>query len=480
MSVTIEDFEARQEEIDGRLQEINNEYAGKRMAAEAGNEWNTLVKEREANEELLDELRSRHEFIREVSGEADRTEAGATFNTPRSRPENIWDTAAVRMSSSGPEDEARMLAENARRAVDAASFPHPDADAARSKERIEGLLERFAEEGSDGGNTWLARRILQTGSPTYKRAFSKKIAGRGLSPEEERSLSLTAASGGYAVPYQLDPTIIPTSNSSVNPYRAISRVETITTNEWRGVSSGAVTVAYAAEGTEASDNAPTLAQPSCIPERCQAFIPFSIEVGGDWGALQAEMAMLIQEGKDDTEATKFTSGAGHGSTEPEGLLTGATATVAAGTAAFAIGHLYDLQNALAARFQPRAQFVGHRSVYNRVKQFDTSGGGMFWGDLRNGFARQVPTPGSLASTLNGYPTNECSAYVSVLTAGSKILTLGDFRYFLIVDRLGMDIEIIPHLFGASGRPTGQRGVYAIWRNSSDVLSTAAFKTLQTT
>jgi hypothetical protein len=48
------------------------------------------------------------------------------------------------------------------------------------------------------------------------------------------------------------------------------------------------------------------------------------------------------------------------------------------------------------------------------------------------------------------------------------MVLGDFRYFIIVDRIGMDVELIPHLFGASGRPLGQRGIYAIWRNNSAV------------
>ncbi len=481
MSVTIEDLETRQAEIAGRLAQLDAEHADAVMPEAARSEWNDLGKEHEGNNARLEEMRSRQDFLRSIQSEPARREPGTSFHrSPRVGSDAIWDVTAIRNQSRSVEDESRLLRENARRAIDGATFPHPAADQARAKVHLEGLLERFADEGDGGGNSWLARRILTTGSPTYKRAFSKKVAGRPLSMEEERALSLTAASGGYAVPYQLDATLIHTSNSSVNPYRAISRVETITTNEWRGVSSGAITVAYAAEGTEASDNTPTLAQPVCIPERCQAFVPFSMEVGGDWAALQSEMAMLIQEGKDDVEASKFTTGSGHGSTEPEGILTGATGTVAAGTAAFAIAHLYALQNALPARFQPRAQFVGHRATYNIVKQFDTSGGGMFWGDLRNGFAQQVPTPGGLGSTLNGYPTNECSAYASVLTAGSKILTLGDFRYFLIVDRLGMDIEIIPHLFGASGRPTGQRGMYAIWRNSSDVLSTAAFKTLQTT
>jgi len=35
----------------------------------------------------------------------------------------------------------------------------------------------------------------------------------------------------------------------------------------------------------------------------------------------------------------------------------------------------------------------------------------------------------------------------------------------------MSVELIPHLFGSSNRyPTGQRGLYMYWRNSSKVLT----------
>jgi HK97 family phage major capsid protein len=70
---------------------------------------------------------------------------------------------------------------------------------------------------------------------------------------------------------------------------------------------------------------------------------------------------------------------------------------------------------------------------------------------------------------------------SALTAASKIMIFGDFRYFLIVDRIGMQVELVPHIFGATNqRPIGARGILALWRNTSKVLSAAAFKTLVTT
>jgi predicted phage gp36 major capsid-like protein len=43
----------------------------------------------------------------------------------------------------------------------------------------------------------------------------------------------------------------------------------------------------------------------------------------------------------------------------------------------------------------------------------------------------------------------------------------------------MGIELIPHLFGATNRyPTGQRGVLALWFNSSKILADNAFRLLQ--
>jgi HK97 family phage major capsid protein len=52
---------------------------------------------------------------------------------------------------------------------------------------------------------------------------------------------------------------------------------------------------------------------------------------------------------------------------------------------------------------------------------------------------------------------------------------GDFSRYLIVDRVGLTVETIPHLFGASQRPTGQRGLYAYWRNGAKVLDANAFR-----
>src|SRR5438067_10128666 len=57
------------------------------------------------------------------------------------------------------------------------------------------------------------------------------------------------------------------------------------------------------------------------------------------------------------------------------------------------------------------------------------------------------------------------------TTGSKIVVFGDISAaFGIVDRIGLSVELIPHIMGATNRyPLGQRGVYAFWRVGSGVL-----------
>jgi HK97 family phage major capsid protein len=192
---------------------------------------------------------------------------------------------------------------------------------------------------------------------------------------------------------------------------------------------------------------------------------------------------MIQDAKDDLEAAQFTNGVGT-TVFPQGLLVGATTTVSAGTGLTIVANdIYNLEVALPPRFRPRAQIISNRYVYNRIRAIDTAGGAQLWIDnLRLGLANQVPTPGNIGASLLGYPANEASAFpgAAPLTNGMKLITIGDLRYYVIVERIGLDVELIPHLFGASGFPKGQRGFYAFWRNTARVIDANAFRTLTAT
>jgi HK97 family phage major capsid protein len=475
---TVEELQARLGEIKSRLTEIDKEHREggiEELPNDERAEWNDLNEERETLETTLSEAEARRQVVESLSENENAREE--TFQAPkqRARGHEIWDLSTVRSSVSSPDEAKREMTDRAKYAIEQSSFPHERAN----QEDVQGHLERLLSKDDEHGT--IAKRFLQTGSPSYERAFAKAVAGREITNEERTALSTVDAQGGFAVPFTLDPTVIPTSNLSVNPFRAISRVETITTTTWQGVTSAGVTgtYGYTTEAAEATDNSPVLAQPTLDPVRAQVFIPFSIEISQDWAGLQSEMARLIQDAKDDLEATKFAVGSG--SNEPSGVLQCGTPGTTAGTAALAAADLYTTEASLPPRWRPRASWVANRAVYNKVRQIDTSGGAQLWTEnLQRGLANQVPTPGNTGYNLLGYPANEASSFASTLATGGTIAVLGDFSQYLIVDRVGMSIEVIPHLFGATANyPTGQRGLFAFWRNSGTCLVSSAFLKLKT-
>lgn len=479
---SVTELEARQEEIRTSIKEIDAEHAGEAFPDDVKERWNELNGELEANAATIAELRARKERLEELADAPENAETEERFRaTSRGKrvvshvPDDPTQLEEYRNRTSNMHDLERAYRDGAMQIVEGMVPSHPDAKREDVQAHVARLLDTVDTRRGDDGTRALARRIIMTSSDAYKREFARYLATGQAGPEMQRAASLTVGSGGYAVPVVLDPTVILVSAGQVNPIRQLARVETITGNTWEGVSSTGITAAYAAEATEASDNAPALVQPTANVEKAQAFVPFSIEIGEDWGSFQAEMARLIQDAKDRLESSKFLTGAGHSSNVPEGLQTGATAVVTtAATATFAVADLYTLENALKDRWKPRAAIIANRAQFNKVRQFDTAGGASLWVQLQDGQPER----------LIGYPKYEWSDMSSAATSGAWIMTIGDFSQFLIVDRVGLNVEVIPHLFGtANNFPTGQRGLYAYWRNTSKVLTpglsaNSAFQTLK--
>jgi HK97 family phage major capsid protein len=328
-----------------------------------------------------------------------------------------------------------------------------------------------------------ARYLDAVSSPAYERAFWRRLqrpdsAQYELTIEEadamrlvsqvsaERAMALSPTSaGGFGVPFALDPTIMLSSDGSVNPLRGLATVTPITTNEWRGVTSAGVTASFDSEAQEVSDDTPTLAQPTIPVQRADAFVPFSFEVGMDYPGFQQEVDKLLQDSKDQIEASAFTVGNGT-PPNPQGIIVGATNVyTTAGTAAFVVADVYGTQNALPPRFSPKATWMSSNTVGNLIYRF--VGGGSV-----------EPEPfNDDRSVLLGKPWNENSNVVATVTTGSLFLLYGDIAAgFRIVDRIGMSIEVIQNLFSTANlRPTGQRGLLAWWRTGSKVQNVNALR-----
>ena len=77
----------------------------------------------------------------------------------------------------------------------------------------------------------------------------------------------------------------------------------------------------------------------------------------------------------------------------------------------------------------------------------------------------------------GRPVSIASSMTSGIGASAGYLLLADFSRYVVARRVGMTVEYVSHLFGASSRPTGTRGFYAFERWGSDFIDYHAARQL---
>ena len=351
--------------------------------------------------------------------------------------------------------------------------------AARQLDHIDRLLNTRSEL-TDGGA--IAKRLLLTENDAYRSAFVKGVTQStpAFTSEEVkalnefRAMSLTDADGGFGVPVLIDPSIILTSGAADAPILSIARVVTITTDEWKGVSSAGTAWSYDSEATEVSDDSPTLAQPTVTTYTARGFIPYSLEIGMDYPGFAEEMRRLLDQGYVDLVAKQTMTG-----TTPVGIFTAIDATAASEVVvttdgAFGAVDLLKVWGALPERYRSRATWVMSTDVENEIRSFSSdNSGGYYTVNLTQGgtgtlFGRPV--------VLSDYAPNFTGT-----TGAANILVVGDFSNFVIAQRAGMTVEFIPNLLGTTtGRPTGQRGWFAHARHGFDSVNDNAFRLLQNT
>lgn len=337
-------------------------------------------------------------------------------------------------------------------------------------------------ENIDGGE--IAKRLLLTETDAYRSGFQKAVTQSTpvFSPEEARALMEfraanegTGSAGGYGIPVLIDPTIILTSGAADAPILSISRMVTITTDAWKGVSSAGVSWSYDAEASAVSDDSPTLAQPSIPVYAARGFIPYSIELGQDYPGFADEMSHLLNQGYLDLVASQ--TAVGSGSSSPKGIFTAMAGTTNPAhvtvTTAGVIGAT-DIRSAwssLPERYRPRATWVMSPTVDGKVRAL---GNNLNLAD----FTVNLTADGT--PVLTGRPvvvTDYAPAFTGT-TGAANYAVVGDFSNFLIVQRAGMTVELVNHLFDTStGRPTGQRGWFAYARHGFDAVNTNAFRLL---
>ena len=384
------------------------------------------------------------------------------------------DAAAEHLHSGQRDSAMRQLERSVKGGLDA-----------RSAEAV----ERLCDNGHYLQRSWMQRWVTDSGSEQYKSAFRKLLvhgeARAGLEftaaeraafervsrlKQEQRAMSLTDSAGGFLVPFEVDFNINITNAGSINPLLQWARVVHSVSDVWHGINSNGVVSEWLAEAAEASDASPTLAEPAVPNYKASTFVPYSFEVAMDSVDLVSQLGNLISDSQTQLLNEAWTNGGGTGG--PTGLitkLTGSSSVVNAGTpATIKAQDVRNLQNTLGPRWQANAKWLGNLAAINAIAALETTNG-----------AIQFPSIQTEPRTLLGRPVGEASNMDGTLAAGTNALCYGDFQQFVISQRIGTSVELIPHLFGpANNRPTGQRGLFAWSRWGSDCINTAAFRMLQ--
>jgi HK97 family phage major capsid protein len=357
------------------------------------------------------------------------------------------------------------------------------------------LLPERAEEATRKvmSDPLIARHALLTGHDEYVEAFRMYLndpMGEGLRAAQ-RSLTLGTASGGFLLPYVLDPTIVLTSDGSTNPYRAMAEIKTTTSNAWQGVNSAGVQMGWLDEGGQAIDNTPTAGQIQVFPKKAAAWVIASFESNADTNFAD-QLPRLLADSKDILEETAFARGTGGvaNAGQPFGIITrlGTAQKVLAGGSAVpaftgtagsgganggGVADVMALNAALGPRFRlsDRVGWVMNITNINRIRTIDQFGGGSFWANLGQG-----TPPTLLDKQIRESPSiTQTPGTGTALVAASAVF--GDWSKFYIVDRIGSTMLFDPLLKGAgtANMPTGNQGWFYYWRVGSDVAAANAFR-----
>lgn len=480
------DATARAGEIEAQLRALDEAAGDGRLDATQQAEWDRLIAERDELLQTIAQRNARREALRNTfTGSPTATESGDGATTrDRRTPELMtrvspFDGADVRTA---PWMEVR---DRALKATD-----DPERTGHLTTRQVDQLQRLLRTRNRDTDGSAIARRLLVTEREAYRTAFVKMITDPHpiLEAEEARALREFAemramsigsdAGGGFGVPVLIDPTIILTAQESPNDILALARVEVITNDEWKGVSSAGASWSYGAEASAASDGSPTLAQPNVPVHMAKGYIPFSIEVGMDYPNFAREMDTLLREGWHELNADKLTIGSG--TNEPTGIVTALDANTNVEVTpttdgAFGAVDLYKLWDALPIKYRRRpAERVGWMSstdVQNEVRNFGTTVGSNFTVDLTD---EDIPRLFNRRYYLNDY-----MADFTGTTGASNLLIVGDWKNYLVAQRAGMQIELMQHVVDVTNnRPTGQRAWFAWARLGADSINDLGFRLLQ--
>lgn len=266
--------------------------------------------------------------------------------------------------------------------------------------------------------------------------------------------------GGYLVPETYVTTVI-NKLLDTSVMRGISNVirTSSTTNIPLGV--GRPTFALIAENGSYGTTDASFAQKVLGAYKLGGTILASDEIIQDsFIDLQSYLTNLIVEGIADQEETYFTTGTG--SSQPTGILVGGElGKTTAGASAVTLDEVLDLIYSLKAGYRMNAKLMMNSATELVIRKLKDSSGQYLW---------QPSIQAGMPNLFDGKQIVINEKMPSIGT-GNKFMAFGDFKYFTIADRAGIEIKRLDELYAGSG----QVGWRTSKRFDSKVIQSEAIK-----
>ena len=279
------------------------------------------------------------------------------------------------------------------------------------------------------------------------RKLESKNKADGLETRAAAVVTSTGASGGYALPEQIEQSIARLS-VDISPIRQIATVRTVGTTDYKELFDingagfewlGEADTRNQTNTPDLAEVAPTFGMASAKPQASEESLDdlfFNVE---DW--LVTSVAETLAAG----EGAAYVSG--NGTKKPTGFLNGTPVSttdasrafgvlqyVASGQAAAmpsSLDQFIDIIYSLRARYRANATWVTSKLVLAALRKYKEA--------TTNAYMWAGPAAAGQPSTFYGYPIVEAEDMPAV-GAGVFAMAFGDFREgYLIADRVGMRI-----------------------------------------
>lgn len=196
------------------------------------------------------------------------------------------------------------------------------------------------------------------------------------------------------------------------------------------VEKGLATAAFGSEIGEVIDNTPTFGAINFEAIRCGSLVKVSEDALKDSAFdLEAEIASQISRAYATIENTKFVNGTGTG--EPEGFLN--NADVGAYSTSLVWDDIENLYFSLKAPYRQNAVWMMNSKTLKLVKGKMTDDG------TQNAPVREIlGRPVEIVETMPDF------------ASGNKAIAFGDFAYYKIMDRQGVELRTLDEIYAVNG------------------------------